>query len=426
MASGEREDGVSIAPVAPPLEFPSPTGPPAERSNGAVDGKARGMPLADDSGLPSRHGPAQPLRSMSGATAAPAKPKRRKAPVRWETSIELRNQDALKSGTKPEGTAAKTSRPALSGRHTSVGRKARSGDDARRGGSFSHARRSSHVGPSPGFLLDNDHFRARAKLSSRDGRLGLSMHDGNTGYLAKALGAGLGRRVMGRPDDNADADSDALDEQGERGGSTEGRAAGADLPGRPRTPKPDLDRPVPKLNIVVMVLGSRGDIQPFLKVGQILREHGHRVRIASHPAFRDFVERDTGLEFFSVGGDPAELMAFMVKNPGLIPSIDSVRSGEIGRQREQMFHMFQGFWRACINASDDEPNANNVRMMSRSNPFIVRPLRFLACRPVVPHPPWPPFFASVSDPCLRRTRSSPIRHPSPTCTAPNGWACPCT
>lgn len=71
----------------------------------------------------------------------------------------------------------------------------------------------------------------------------------------------------------------------------------------------------PKLNIVVMVIGSRGDVQPFVAVSKVLaKQGGHRVRLATHPAFRDFVE-ENGVEFFDVGGDPAELMAFMVKNP---------------------------------------------------------------------------------------------------------------
>jgi len=121
--------------------------------------------------------------------------------------------------------------------------------------------------------------------------------------------------------------------------------------------------PRPKLNIVVMVIGSRGDIQPFIKVGKILQdEYGHRVRMATHPAFKSFIEDECGLEFFSVGGDPSELMAFMVKNPGLIPSMQTVREGEVGRRRDQMFEMFQGFWRACINASDDESDPQNKRM----------------------------------------------------------------
>lgn len=79
----------------------------------------------------------------------------------------------------------------------------------------------------------------------------------------------------------------------------------------------------PKLNIVVMVIGSRGDIQPFVAVAKVLRENwGHRVRLATHPAFKEFVE-EHGIEFFDVGGDPAELMAFMVKNPVSFPSSEA-------------------------------------------------------------------------------------------------------
>lgn len=70
--------------------------------------------------------------------------------------------------------------------------------------------------------------------------------------------------------------------------------------------------PPPPLNVVVHVVGSRGDVQPFVALGKLLKEKfGHRVRLATHGTFRQFVE-ENGLEFFNIGGDPAELMAFMV------------------------------------------------------------------------------------------------------------------
>jgi hypothetical protein len=94
------------------------------------------------------------------------------------------------------------------------------------------------------------------------------------------------------------------------------------------------------------------------------------VRIATHPAFRKFVEDDTGLEFFSVGGNPSELMAFMVKNPGLIPSMETIKEGEIGRRRAAMYEMFQGMWRACVNSTDDEEDERNLKMMGHKDPFI--------------------------------------------------------
>lgn len=58
-------------------------------------------------------------------------------------------------------------------------------------------------------------------------------------------------------------------------------------------------------------LAFQGDVQPFLALGQELREYGHRVRLATHPIFESLV-RDHGLEYFSIGGDPAELMAVSI------------------------------------------------------------------------------------------------------------------
>jgi UDP:flavonoid glycosyltransferase YjiC (YdhE family) len=101
------------------------------------------------------------------------------------------------------------------------------------------------------------------------------------------------------------------------------------------------------LNIVIQVVGSRGDVQPFLALGCELRKHGHRVRLATHPVFQDFVLK-TGLEFFSIGGDPAELMAYMVKNPGLIPSLKSLRAGDIQTKRKMVAAMLERCWASCI------------------------------------------------------------------------------
>ncbi|KAL3478914.1 hypothetical protein BJX99DRAFT_245163 [Aspergillus californicus] len=106
-----------------------------------------------------------------------------------------------------------------------------------------------------------------------------------------------------------------------------------------------------KLNIVIQVVGSRGDIQPFIAIGKRLRCHGHRVRLATHLSFREPVE-EAGLEFFSIGGDPAELMAFMVKNPGLMPDMRTIRSGAIRKRRREMKAIFSGCWRSCFETGD--------------------------------------------------------------------------
>ncbi|KAK0622987.1 hypothetical protein B0T14DRAFT_564394 [Immersiella caudata] len=204
------------------------------------------------------------------------------------------------------------------------------------------------------FHIRNEHYRTRGKVSKRDGRLSISLKDtSNTGYLAKALGTAARKLVPLTPDEGEEGPGDL-----ERASSAETEIG------------PDAIS-CPKLNIVIMVIGSRGDAQPFLKVGKVLKEqYGHRVRIATHPAFREFVEKDSGLEFFSVGGDPSELMAFMVKNPGMIPTLESVKAGDIGRRRAAMAEMFDGFWRACINATDDEKDTRNLKMMGERDPFV--------------------------------------------------------
>lgn len=49
--------------------------------------------------------------------------------------------------------------------------------------------------------------------------------------------------------------------------------------------------PKPRLNIAIQICGSRGDVQPFIPIAKLLQAppRGHRVRICTHPAFKDFV-----------------------------------------------------------------------------------------------------------------------------------------
>ena len=57
----------------------------------------------------------------------------------------------------------------------------------------------------------------------------------------------------------------------------------------------------------------QGDVQPYVALGKQLEKGGHCVRIASHETFREFVLA-SGLDFFSIGGNPQDLMSYMVKS----------------------------------------------------------------------------------------------------------------
>ncbi len=123
----------------------------------------------------------------------------------------------------------------------------------------------------------------------------------------------------------------------------------------------------PPLNIVIHVVGSRGDVQPFVALGiELKTKYNHRVRLATHGTFKKFVE-ENGLEFFNIGGDPAELMAFMVKNPGLIPGMDSLKAGDVGKRRKGMAEILQGCWKSCADADEAGEGEEGA---PRVKPFI--------------------------------------------------------
>ncbi|RSS94216.1 glycosyltransferase [Streptomyces sp. WAC05292] len=61
------------------------------------------------------------------------------------------------------------------------------------------------------------------------------------------------------------------------------------------------------MRILIVTAGSRGDVAPFTGLGRRLRDAGHEVAVAAHPALAGLVE-GCGLECRPVPGDPEGLM----------------------------------------------------------------------------------------------------------------------
>ncbi|KAE9589103.1 putative sterol 3-beta-glucosyltransferase [Lupinus albus] len=99
---------------------------------------------------------------------------------------------------------------------------------------------------------------------------------------------------------------------------------------------------VPWLQIVMLVVGTRGDVQPFLAIAKRLQEYGHRVRLATHANFNTFV-KSTGVDFYPLGGDPRVLAGYMARNKGLIPFDPT----EISVQRKQLNAIIDSLLPAC-------------------------------------------------------------------------------
>uniref|UniRef100_A0A804ML81 sterol 3beta-glucosyltransferase n=1 Tax=Zea mays TaxID=4577 RepID=A0A804ML81_MAIZE len=98
----------------------------------------------------------------------------------------------------------------------------------------------------------------------------------------------------------------------------------------------------PPMQIAMLIVGTRGDVQPFIAIGKRLQDYGHRVRLATHANFKDFV-MTTGLEFYPLGGDPKILAGYMVKNKGFLPATPS----EIPIQRKQIRDIIFSLLPAC-------------------------------------------------------------------------------
>ncbi|CAF2373298.1 unnamed protein product [Brassica napus] len=109
---------------------------------------------------------------------------------------------------------------------------------------------------------------------------------------------------------------------------------------------------IPHMQIVMLIVGTRGDVQPFVAIAKRLQEYGHRVRLATHANFKEFV-LTAGLEFYPLGGDPKVLAEYMVKNKGFLPSGPS----EIQIQRKQMKDIINSLLPACKEPDPDSGNS---------------------------------------------------------------------
>lgn len=74
------------------------------------------------------------------------------------------------------------------------------------------------------------------------------------------------------------------------------------------------------INIAMFAVGTMGDINPMLAVADELSRYGHHVTFGTHECFRKLIESHS-LIFKDLGGDPAILMEFVVRNRGRFLSV---------------------------------------------------------------------------------------------------------
>ena len=133
---------------------------------------------------------------------------------------------------------------------------------------------------------------------------------------------------------------------------------------------PEQEVKVPAMTICIMIVGTRGDVQPFVAIGKRLQQDGHRVRLATHAVFRTLVV-DRGLEFYPLAGDPKELAAYMIKTGGhLIPlSIESLTT-DIPNKMRMIDEIINSTWPA-IAASDPDAHGTGIANRPFRDPAII-------------------------------------------------------
>lgn len=99
-------------------------------------------------------------------------------------------------------------------------------------------------------------------------------------------------------------------------------------------------------NIVLLTVGSRGDVQPYIALGKELRKEGHNVTIATHSEFKKWINKH-GLQHRDLAGDPAELMQLMVTHGSL--SVAFLKEAH-SKFKSWISSLLETSWMACQGA----------------------------------------------------------------------------
>lgn len=219
------------------------------------------------------------------------------------------------------------------------------------------------------FNVGNDAYGANGKVSKRDGRLNISINKTtNHGYIAKALGQttkhhlDIPKRFRARMKGPAPP--------------TAGTSA---VHAGPKAAASEIDKPARRLalNIVIMVIESwglsahyEGSCTGFIEQASCLtstitgRAHLTKRIWASgtyrhSPCLSRLCRKGDWSRVLQCRRRPSRADGLYGEESSLIPSLGTIRQGEVQRRRAGMAEMFQGFWRACVNANDGEKDGAN-------------------------------------------------------------------
>ncbi|KAE9049457.1 Sterol 3-beta-glucosyltransferase [Phytophthora rubi] len=132
----------------------------------------------------------------------------------------------------------------------------------------------------------------------------------------------------------------------------------------------------PVMTICIMIVGTHGDVQPFVAIAKRLLQDGHRVRLATHAVYRSFV-MSHGVEFYPLAGDPKELSAYMVKTGGhLIPlNLETIQK-DVPRNMQMIEEILHSTWPAVSEADPEGGGPGTPGKPFRAQAIISNPVTY--------------------------------------------------
>jgi sterol 3beta-glucosyltransferase len=101
------------------------------------------------------------------------------------------------------------------------------------------------------------------------------------------------------------------------------------------------------MKISMVIIGSRGDVQPCVALGLELQRRGHQAHLVTHEHFEQFVQ-GYGLGFTPLPGSVVKLMEMAAK-PG-INAFQFFQAGAEAFGAKTMEAMLENTWQGCHDA----------------------------------------------------------------------------
>ena len=131
--------------------------------------------------------------------------------------------------------------------------------------------------------------------------------------------------------------------------SSGGGGSGGGSVASPAPPPPPLATiPPPPMRILILCVGTHGDVEPMCDIAAKLMKDGNSVRLATHACYRDFVTNTRGLEYYPLAGCPRELSSLMVSSNGNFFDPSGPLLSNLGSFQKIMREIIESCWLACI------------------------------------------------------------------------------